>query len=52
MKPLYITLIALCLMPFAKFFLFYIARVCLVAVNKWMPKSKLKSLLLKGYGLP
>jgi len=52
MKPIYITLIALALLPFAKFFLLYIARICLIAVKKYMPNCWLKRQLLKGYGLP
>jgi hypothetical protein len=51
MKPIYITLIALALVPIAKFLLLYLARVGLIAVKRWMPQCKLKTLLLKGYGL-
>jgi hypothetical protein len=43
----YTTLIAIALIPFAQFFLMYIARIGYIAMQKWMPECKLKAILLK-----
>lgn len=43
----YTTFIAIALIPFAQFFLMYIARIGFIAFNKYVPDCKIKTILLK-----